>query len=154
MNKLCMELFKTFVWSGKWVNIGPVIVCLYVSLSVIKWKLLVVPKSSLKWYGDRSCEVVAPSLWISLLITTRESTSVDSFKGNLKTIVQGQINYSWNSKTNECISARSETVILIASVFYMDGLLFIHVRFYIFYFIAMDPLLYHWSLLYGYQATL
>ena len=48
-------------------------------------KLLQVPKSKLKTYGDRSFEVVAPKLWNDLLRNIRDTTSTYSFKKNLKT---------------------------------------------------------------------
>ena len=48
-------------------------------------KLLVVPKSKLKRYGDRSFGVVAPKLWNSLPFHLRNVTELDGFKQGLKT---------------------------------------------------------------------
>jgi hypothetical protein len=55
------------------------------SLRSVSNELLLVPKSSLKTYGDRSFCVCAPLLWNSLPYSLRKSTSVSSFKKQLKT---------------------------------------------------------------------
>ena len=48
-------------------------------------KLLHVPKSRLKTYGDRAFRYVAPTLWNTLPLSLRESSSTVTFKKNLKT---------------------------------------------------------------------
>ena len=48
-------------------------------------ELLVVPKSRLKTYGDRSFSVAAPKLWNNLPLDIRKSNSVQGFKVALKT---------------------------------------------------------------------
>ena len=47
--------------------------------------LLVIPKSRLKSYGDRSFAFAAPSLWNSLPSNLRNVKNIDTFKGMLKT---------------------------------------------------------------------
>ena len=46
---------------------------------------LVVPRSRLKTYGDRSFEVAAPQLWNSLPVEIRASETIEQFKSKLKT---------------------------------------------------------------------
>jgi hypothetical protein len=48
-------------------------------------RLLLVPKTKLKTYGDRAYCHAAPTLWNSLPLAIRTSQSVDMFKGRLKT---------------------------------------------------------------------
>ena len=48
-------------------------------------KLLEVPRSNLKRYGDRSFQVVAPKLWNSIPQSVRDSKTTNSFKRTLKT---------------------------------------------------------------------
>ena len=48
-------------------------------------KLLIVPQSNMKNYGDRSFSVAGPKLWNSLPKTLRLTSSVEIFKKNLKT---------------------------------------------------------------------
>ena len=47
--------------------------------------LLVVPRTRLKTKGDRSFEVVAPTLWNALPVNLRSAVSVDAFRKHLKT---------------------------------------------------------------------
>lgn len=47
--------------------------------------LLVVPKSRLKTYGDRSFASAAPLLWNGLPMDIREASSLEAFKSHLKT---------------------------------------------------------------------
>ena len=48
-------------------------------------KLLVVPRSKLKSYGDRAFSVAAPRLWNDILDSIKCSEDLSSFKRNLKT---------------------------------------------------------------------
>ena len=45
------------------------------------------PRTRLKTKGDRSFEVVAPTLWNALPINLRSAVSVDAFRKQLKTLV-------------------------------------------------------------------
>ena len=49
--------------------------------------LLVVPKSRLKTYGDRSFSVMAPALWNELPFNIRSCQTVRAFKSSLKTLL-------------------------------------------------------------------
>ena len=55
------------------------------SLRTCDENLLVIPKSRLKSYGDRSFAFAAPSLWNSLPSNLRNVKNIDTFKGMLKT---------------------------------------------------------------------
>lgn len=46
---------------------------------------LVVSRTNTKTYGDRAFSIAGPKLWNGLPLRLRESTSVNSFKGALKT---------------------------------------------------------------------
>ena len=48
-------------------------------------KLLVVPRTKLKYFGDRAFVKAAPVLWNSLPLSMRQITELDSFKSCLKT---------------------------------------------------------------------
>ena len=48
-------------------------------------KLLVVPRSKLKSYGDRAFSVAAPTLWNDIPDSIKCSEDISSFKRNLKT---------------------------------------------------------------------
>ena len=49
--------------------------------------LLVTPKSNIKFYGDRSCQVAAPRLWNSLTDDIRSIQNLDVFKNKIKTLL-------------------------------------------------------------------
>ena len=49
--------------------------------------LLVTPKSKLKFYGDRSFQVAAPSLWNSLNDDIRSIQNLDVFKNKIETLL-------------------------------------------------------------------
>ena len=46
---------------------------------------LVIPKTRLKYYGDRAFVKAAPFLWNSLPLSLRQMSDLDEFKGALKT---------------------------------------------------------------------
>ena len=48
-------------------------------------KLLVIPRSHTKTYGDRNFRYAAPCLWNKLPVDLRMCTDVKDFKGSLKT---------------------------------------------------------------------
>ena len=48
-------------------------------------KLLAVPKSRLKTYGDRAFSVAAPKLWNELPLNLRSLDTINLFKKHLKT---------------------------------------------------------------------
>ena len=48
-------------------------------------KLLAVPKSRLKTYGDRAFSVAAPKLWNELPLDLRSLVTINLFKKHLKT---------------------------------------------------------------------
>ena len=48
-------------------------------------KLLQVPRSKLKSYGDRRFSIAGPKLWNSIPASLRNTDSLDSFKKHLKT---------------------------------------------------------------------
>ena len=48
-------------------------------------KLLQVPRSKLKSYGDRRFSVAGPKLWNSIPASLRNAASLNSFKKHLKT---------------------------------------------------------------------
>ena len=48
-------------------------------------RLLIVPRTSLKFYGDRALSVAGPKLWNALPRELRFCESLDSFKSKLKT---------------------------------------------------------------------
>ena len=48
-------------------------------------KLLQVPRSKLKSYGDRRFSIAGPKLWNSIPASSRNTDSLDSFKKHLKT---------------------------------------------------------------------
>ena len=50
-------------------------------------KLLVTPKSNLKFYGDRSFQVAAPRLWNFLPDDIRLIQNLDVFKNKIKTLL-------------------------------------------------------------------
>ena len=52
--------------------------------------LLKVPRSKLKTFGDKSFSFVAPEQWNKLPVHIRTSSSVDSFKSSLKTLLFSQ----------------------------------------------------------------
>ena len=56
-----------------------------------KKQCLIPPKTKLSTYGDRSFEAAAPRLWNELPLSIRQSTSVNSFKKNLKTHLFKQV---------------------------------------------------------------
>ena len=47
--------------------------------------LLAVPRTKLKYFGDRAFVKAAPVLWNSLPLSMRQITELDSFKSSLKT---------------------------------------------------------------------
>ena len=49
--------------------------------------LLIIPKSNLKFYGDRSFQVAAPRLWNSLTDDIRSIQNLDVFKNKIKTLL-------------------------------------------------------------------
>ena len=50
-------------------------------------KLLQVPRSKLKCYGDRRFSIAGPKLWNSLPASLRKADSLNSFKKHLKTFI-------------------------------------------------------------------
>ena len=50
-------------------------------------KLLIIPKSNLKCYGDRSFSFAGPKLWNSLPCDLRTCDSLEFFKRKLKTLL-------------------------------------------------------------------
>ena len=50
-------------------------------------KLLIVPKSKLKTFGDRAFTVIGPIIWNSLPLSLRTAGSVAIFKKHLKTFL-------------------------------------------------------------------
>ena len=55
------------------------------SLRSTDQKLLAVPKSRLKTYGDRAFSVAAPKLWNELPLDLRSLDTINLFKKHLKT---------------------------------------------------------------------
>ena len=49
--------------------------------------LLIIPKSNLKFYGDRSFQVAAPRLWNSLTDDIRSIQNLNVFKNKIKTLL-------------------------------------------------------------------
>lgn len=50
-------------------------------------ELLLIPRTRLKNYGERSFSVIAPRLWNDLPISLRRSPSINAFKSGLKTVL-------------------------------------------------------------------
>ena len=60
---------------------------LYVPESVLRSKLLIVPKSNLKTFGDTAFNVTGPIFWNSLPLSLRNAGIVAIFKKHLKTFL-------------------------------------------------------------------
>ena len=89
-------LFKLLLMTFKALNgIGPAylrdLLVLYQPSRVLRSAsdplLLVVPKSRLKTYGDRSFSIVAPVQWNKLPLEIRSCQTVNAFKSLLKTLL-------------------------------------------------------------------
>ena len=57
--------------------------------------LLVIPRSELKSYGDRTFSVSAPKLWNNIPETIKCSVDLNTFKRNLRTYLLKRYFYEW-----------------------------------------------------------